>query len=951
MERRRDQQDVISYELFEIIIDRLEKEWFDLMKRVPIKPVNVTLGEDGEPIADGSEDIECAICDDGECENSNAIVFCDGCNLAVHQGEATQRCIARQTTDPYCLLADCYGIPYIPEGQWLCRKCTVSPDRAVSCVLCPHEGGAFKQTTQGKWAHLLCAMWIPETGVSNPVYMEPIDSVERIPKARWKLQCYLCKYRMGACIQCDNKNCFTAFHVTCARRAGLLLKSQRQRMAHSQEDESDDDESGDVMRAWCHKHLPKSLRVQRSRPRDGVDLDGTPNANGHPATPLKKSRQRSTASQPGAMATAPGRKKSARAYKKSYRAGPSLVPVYVMNRVLEHLTRIHVRKKPQLAIQIARFWSLKREARRGAPLLKRLHLEPWTASSNNKEQSEAERTKKLDFQVSLRKDLERMRMLAELVRKREREKLRQVQVIRATLVDGILFPYHANLRGLLQRVSALDRTGLFLHPVSPQKVPDYYDIVKQPMDWTTIAAKIDDYKYTSVVEFRDDIHLVLDNAMLYNKLDTHYHRTAARIQKVAEPVFEEFDRLQGIHGDNLELQLEAEDSILDLLLDYTDDDKTLAVDEPANAVEDITRHFYRVEPPITLRGDDQGGSSKLLQQARRAEEKAARKERAREAALKRGKAREAEPAAGVTEGRNARQSTKRQSSVLKASIASLEARKRKAAEKTNRRTVSDESERDRNNGSEEETDAGISQLEVEQINGLDYFKRFETGWVLPAGSKRRRTLQNGEPNGLQLLAERASSSQAVESQREESSDLSEAEEGNASGSTNRPVGSEGKRKRTQMSSKSLARGSNKKRSRQSERQGLAGEEVQSEAKRRKGGSLRARASSEWEPSTLCWAKLEGHPFYPAEVFDEESDLVPARVLADQKSRASDEVSRLYLVRFYDTLRTFGWIPPSKLKLLFEDEEIDTRMLKAPKTPSLRAKVRSSYERAKAEAEV
>lgn len=184
---------VVSPDTFELLVDRLEEEAYqEARNRVPAQ----------NSIED---DAFCCVCLDDECLNSNVILFCDSCNLAVHQ--------------------ECYGVPYIPEGQWLCRCCLQSPQKPVDCVLCPNRGGAFKQTSDGCWAHVVCAIWIPEVCFANTVFLEPVEGVANIPTARWKLTCCLCKQKgRGASIQCHKANCYTAFHVTCAQRAGLFMK-------------------------------------------------------------------------------------------------------------------------------------------------------------------------------------------------------------------------------------------------------------------------------------------------------------------------------------------------------------------------------------------------------------------------------------------------------------------------------------------------------------------------------------------------------------------------------------------------------------------------------------------------------------------------------------------------------------------------------------------------------
>ncbi|XP_042204768.1 peregrin-like isoform X4 [Homarus americanus] len=476
----------VQMETFELLMDRLEKESFF--------QAQCSGRDSGVPI---DEDAVCCICMDGECQNSNVILFCDMCNLAVHQ--------------------ECYGVPYIPEGQWLCRRCLQSPSRAVDCALCPNKGGAFKQTDDGRWAHVVCAMWIPEVCFANTVFLEPIDSINNIPPARWKLTCYICKQRgVGACIQCNKVNCYTAFHVTCAQQAGLHMKIDAVR------ETSVNGTSVTVRKAaYCDMHTPAD---SDARPQLDEIMDSAKKAAAKAASRQKMKKARKILAE-----------------KRS--AAPIVsVPTIPADRIQKLATLVTMQKRSQFMHRLLAYWTLKRQSRNGVPLLRRLTtshsrrnnrpIEDKTSGMKDKERvlTEAEGLREeIKYWQRLRQDLERARLLCELIRKREKTK-REFVKAKAEEKKVQLAPFVHLLLQTIDLIQEKDQQMIFAEPVDLVEVHDYLDVVKHPMDLSTMRQKAQTHQYRDVDQFANDFELMIDNCLIYNAKETIFYRTAVKLR-------------------------------------------------------------------------------------------------------------------------------------------------------------------------------------------------------------------------------------------------------------------------------------------------------------------------------------------------------------------------------------------------------------------------------------
>lgn len=966
--RLNDQLAKITEDQFELLMDRLEKESY----------FHVQTNGSSQYTAPVDDDAICCVCMDGEATNTNVILFCDLCNLAVHQ--------------------DCYGVPYIPEGQWLCRRCLQSPSRSVECCLCPNRGGAFKQTDDGRWAHVVCGLWIPEVRFANTVFLEPIDSIGHIPPARWKLTCRVCRQRgVGACIQCHKNSCFIAFHVTCGLLAGLHMKMETVREA------GPGGTSITVRKtACCDQHTP-------------ADSDAKPRLDDVAALGITTPKSKSRSPKKAIMEQHP--------LPILFRGLMNFSPQCPWDKVQKIAALVEIQKKNHFIQRLMAYWTLKRQTRNGVPLIRRLQFAKASKSditkletpqknahhnmkspkpvypTDSEDDKSDEESKPVEGDKSkpatvvdktlvefkkmsderrrmrrLRHDLERVRLLCELIRKREQRK-REIIVTQAEIKQIELNPFMFFLRKVLDLLADNDAQDIFADPVDTDEVADYLDIVKTPMDLSTMRKKLENFEYSNMDDFEKEFSLMVANCLSYNEKDTIFYRAGTKMRDIGGSIIRQAKRQAEMLGFDQEtgLQLEekagkkeelSDEKLMREIDEFLNDEnrENLDNDEHLKQLLMCGDKANLIHHP-SAKNKRQGRIKVEIQKLRRkvSIEKVARKDKVEE----------------LEESDEAKKKVSKKKSA--------DGKKRKRDESDDDEELKEEIKKKRKLDSEDSDEKGKKKVEKSpQKTGVNrrnavLFTRKKAAQSEEKPALKKEDGDKGEEVRSSSLRRRKSQDEG--SQQENEFEFHEPvspksprskKKGNRkskkgeSGDLKPAVPSQFKERITggpKIVDESLF---------QTYRQGGA-LDTDTDTGTESANELLSTSSDDdsssdsgdesyagmsaldipLEPLDLVWAKCRGYPWYPALIINPKMPRtgyfhngVPIPVPPVEVLNLAESHTRPhYLILFFDNKRTWQWLPRDKLEPLGVDTELDKSKLVQSKKPGERKAVKKAYEEA------
>ncbi|KAI5187148.1 hypothetical protein NEHOM01_1964 [Nematocida homosporus] len=480
----KERHDWICEDDYEIVLDRLEKEHHYLQR------IAATKIPENEEIAD-----ECNICADQETSNENFLVFCDGCNIGVHQA--------------------CYGIPNIPEGNWLCRPCLQAPQKKINCILCPNPGGAFKKTSTGSWCHVLCGMLVAGARFENLSFLEPIDIDDVIRNIH---TCQVCSLKKGGLSVCAYIGCRKGFHATCAVKEGFYIDASN-------------------CLTYCAEHDPTKKASQQ------------PFLFGSPDTHYPVLEQSPVVRRVNVPLWVP----KPRLLSVLDKVEPKILH-YTVNRIAYR----DLLGRPGATAFIKDMYPVWIYRRKGSSLIKRLRIDSLPSGFTN--WGEFTPCLTLDCLTDSLSFIQKHNLPPEfhypfkdiylyhlllIATERVNTALRTInQAVQITQASTRALEYsrskllsqhvqgYSQIQGVLSHLKQADTHQFFHEAVTDEIAPGYSAIISKPQCLHGITAKVKYLQYKSYQEVVQDLQLMINNAYRYNGRDSFIGKEAKRLQQI-----------------------------------------------------------------------------------------------------------------------------------------------------------------------------------------------------------------------------------------------------------------------------------------------------------------------------------------------------------------------------------------------------------------------------------
>ncbi|KAI3986709.1 hypothetical protein MKX01_014247 [Papaver californicum] len=121
--------------------------------------------------------------------------------------------------------------------------------------------------------------------------------------------------------------------------------------------------------------------------------------------------------------------------------------------------------------------------------------------------------------------------------KKDTRRSESLSGIEGNYSNGIPLPDKKQMDLIMDKLQKKDTYGVYAEPVDTEELPDYHEIIEDPMDFGTIRKNLEKGTFTKLEQFEADVFLLCSNAMEYNSPDTVYFKQARSIRELARKIF------------------------------------------------------------------------------------------------------------------------------------------------------------------------------------------------------------------------------------------------------------------------------------------------------------------------------------------------------------------------------------------------------------------------------